>query len=112
MALSLTLMGAKGCDNPNGQGVAEFGSIQGRVVDAAHPTQPIPQFTVTIGGQSIAISPAAQGVFKVENVPAGTQTLTIYAIGYQTYTLPGVVVQKNQLTNIDQLIGLVSTTGL
>ena len=97
--------------NPNGQGVAEFGSVQGRVVDA-RTQQPIQQFTVSIGGQSVSISPAAQGAFLVGNIPTGTQQLTLYAIGYQTYTLPGVVVQKDQVTNIDELIGLVSNTGL
>jgi hypothetical protein len=105
-------MGAKGCENPNGQGVTDFGSVQGRVVEAAHPDMPVQQFTVSIGGQSILIPPAQKGAFKVDHVPAGTQTLTIYAVGYQTYSLPGVVVQKDQLTNIDQLIGLVSATGL
>jgi len=97
--------------NPNGQGVAEFGSVQGRVVDAK-TQQPIQTFTVSIGGQSVSVSPASQGAFQVGNIPTGTQQLTIYSIGYQTYTLPGVVVQKNQVTNIDELIGLVSSTGL
>jgi Carboxypeptidase regulatory-like domain len=97
--------------NPNGQGVAEFGSVQGRVVDAK-TQQPIQQFTVTIGGQSVSVSPASQGVFKADHVPIGTQTLQVYAIGYQTFQLPGIVVQKDQTTNIDQLIGIVSTSGL
>jgi hypothetical protein len=98
--------------NPNGQGVAEFGSVQGRVVDARNPTQAIGTFTVTIGGQSVSISPAGAGVFKVEHVPIGTQTLQVYAIGYQSFQLPGIVVQKDQLTNIDQVIGIVSNSGL
>ena len=102
-----------GCGpNPNGQGVADFGQVQGRVVDAAHPTQPIGSFTVSIAGQSLSVSPAAQGAFTFSRVPTGTQTLTVYAIGYQTLTLPGIVVQKDQLTNIDQPIGLASSTGL
>jgi hypothetical protein len=97
--------------NPNGQGVAEFGSVQGRVVDAK-TQQPIQQFTVTIGGQSVSVSPASQGVFRVDHVPIGTQSLQVYAIGYQSFQLPGIVVQKDQTTNIDQLIGIVSTSGL
>jgi hypothetical protein len=101
-----------GCSpNPNGQGVAEFGQVQGRVVDA-RTQQPIPQFTVTIAGQSVSISPAGNGVFKVDHVPIGTQTLQVYAIGYQSFQLPGIVVQKDQLTNIDQLIGIAPTSGL
>ncbi|WP_317997541.1 carboxypeptidase-like regulatory domain-containing protein [Vulcanimicrobium alpinum] len=101
-------MGAKGCENPNGQGVADFGSVTGRVVDAKS-LQPIGAFTVAIGGQSRTVSPAQKGAFSVDKVPAGTQTLTIYAIGYQTYSLPGVVVQKDQTTVVPQDIGIVST---
>ncbi len=97
--------------NPNGQGVAEFGSVQGRVVDAK-TQQPVQQFTVSVGGQSVSVSPAAQGVFLVNHVPIGTQTLQVFAIGYQTFVLPGIVVQKDQTTNIDQLIGIAPTSGL
>jgi len=97
--------------NPNGLGVADFGSVSGRVVDAAHPTQPIPQFTVSIGGQSRTVSPAANGAYAVTNVPIGTQQLTIFAIGYQTYVQPGIVVLKDQTTVIPD-IGLASTSGL
>jgi carboxypeptidase family protein len=97
--------------NPNGQGVTDFNSVQGRVVEAKNPSQAIQQFTVTVGGQSVSVSPAAQGAFKVDRVPTGTQNLTIYAVGYQTVTIP-VVVVKDQPTNIDQPIGLVSNTGL
>lgn len=101
-----------GCGpNPNGLGVADFGSVSGRVLDAAHPTQPIQQFTVSIGGQSRTVSPAANGQFGVDNVPIGTQSLTIFAIGYQTYVQPGIVVLKDQTTVIPD-IGLASTTGL
>jgi hypothetical protein len=97
--------------NPNGQGVAEFGSVSGTVVDANNPTQPIQQFTVSIGGQSVSVSPAAKGAYSVSNIPIGTQNLTIFAIGYQTFNQPGIIVQAGQTTQVPS-IGLVSTTGL
>jgi hypothetical protein len=97
--------------NPNGEGVADFGSVSGRVVDANNPSQPIAQFTVTIGGQSVNISPAANGAYSISNIPVGTQSLTIFAIGYQTYNQDGIIVQKDQTTQIPD-IGLVSKTGL
>ncbi len=96
--------------NPNGEGVADYGSVVGTVVDA-QTQQPIPTFTVSIGGQSRTVSPAAHGQFSVSNIPIGTQTLTVYAIGYQTYTLEGIVVQKNDTTTLNT-VGIVSTTGL
>jgi hypothetical protein len=97
--------------NPNGEGVAEFGSVSGRVVDANNPSQPISQFTVTIAGQSVNVSPAANGAYSISNVPIGTQSLTIFSIGYPTYEQDGVIVQTNQTTQIPD-IGLVSKTGL
>ena len=96
--------------NPNGQGVAEFGSVQGRVVEAKNPSQPIGTFTVAIGGQSVSVSPAAQGAFKVDHVPTGTQTITISSPGYTSYSAQ-VIVRKGQTTELG-LIGLASTTGL
>jgi len=96
--------------NPNGMGVADFGSVSGTVVDSK-TQQPIPQFTVSIGGQSRTVSPASNGAYSVTNIPIGTQQLTIFAIGYQTYVQPGIVVLTNQTTQIPT-IGLASTTGL
>jgi len=104
-----TLLSACG-PNPNGLGVADFGTVTGRVVDAK-TLAAVPQFTASAGGQSVNIAPGAKGAFTLDHVPTGTQTVTIYAIGYQTYTLPGVIVQKNQPTVIEQPIGIVSSTG-
>jgi hypothetical protein len=84
--------------------------VTGIVADAASQ-QPLGQFTVSIAGQSINVSPAAHGQYTVGNIPVGTQSLTVYAVGYNTYVLPGIVVQKDQTTPIPP-IGLTSTTGL
>ena len=91
-------------------GVADFGSVSGTVVDSK-TQQAIPQFTVSIGGQSRTVSPAANGAYSVTNIPIGTQNLTIFSIGYQTYNQPGIVILTNQTTQIPT-IGLASTTGL
>ena len=52
------LLGAKGCENPNGQGVTDQGNVVGRVVEASDPTRPVPAATITIGLQTLRISPA------------------------------------------------------
>jgi starvation-inducible outer membrane lipoprotein len=108
--ISLIAMLAACSPNPNGQGVADFGSVTGTVVDA-QSQQPIGTFTVSMGGQSVSVSPSARGQFTISNVPVGTQTLTVYAIGYQTYTQDGVVIQKDQTTPLTP-IGIVATSGL
>jgi hypothetical protein len=62
----------------------DYGSVTGRVLDT-DTLQPIPGATVSVGN-IIAITAAAdQGAFIVRNVPAGSQTLTINAVGWKPY---------------------------
>ena len=103
-------MGAKGCENPNPVGVTDRGGVTGTLVDAAHPTQPIPTATIQIGTQVTRISPSDGGKFALNDVPTGTQTIQISSPGYATYSTP-VVVRKNQTSDLN-VIGLASATGL
>ena len=68
-------MGAKGCENPNAQGVTDRGGVTGTLVDAAHPTQPIASATIQIGTQVTRITPSDGGKFTLNDVPTGTQTI-------------------------------------
>jgi len=107
---AVPFLGASGCENPNGGGVTDRGTISGRVYDA-QTRQPIASATVQVGEQVVRISPAEKGGFVVKNVPTGTQTVTIASPGYQTYTQPGVVVRKDENTDIGEL-QLSSATGM
>jgi len=106
----LAILGAC-APNPNAGGVADFGSVVGTIVDAKSQ-QPLTSAAIQIGIQVVRISAADKGQFRVDNVPVGTQSATISSPGYQTYTLDGIVVHKNETTVIPNPIGLVSTTGL
>ena len=106
----MALLGAKGCENPNPQGVTDVGSVVGTIVDAKTPTQAIGTATIQIGVQVTRLSPADQGKFTINNVPTGTQTITISSPGYATYSTQ-VVVRKNQTSELN-VIGLASATGL
>jgi hypothetical protein len=108
---AVALMGAKGCDNPNGQGVTDRGGVTGTLVEAAHPTQAIPTATIQIGTQVTRITPTDGGKFTLNEVPTGTQTIQISSPGYTPYTAQ-VVVRKGEVTAIPQPIGLTSQTGL
>ncbi len=96
--------------NPNGQGVTDTGTVVGTVVDAATPTNAVSNATIQIGIQVQRLSPADNGHFSLNNVPTGTQTITISAIGYSPYTNQ-VVVRSNQTSDLG-VIGLSSQTGL
>ncbi len=96
--------------NPNGQGVTDTGSVVGTIVDARTPTQAIPNATIQIGLVVQRLSPSDNGRFTLGNVPTGTQTIVISAIGYSTYQNQ-VVVRKDQTSDLG-VIGLSSSTGL
>jgi hypothetical protein len=91
--------------NPNGMGVADYGTVTGRIVDTAS-LQPISGATISIGNIVSITAAIDQGGFVLRNVPIGTQTLTISAIGWQTYRTQ-VKVTKNAATDIGA-IGLPS----
>ena len=100
VAVSITLLGAKGCDNPNGQGVTDTGTVTGRLIDAS-THQPIQQAIVWIGElPPVRIGPAQQGGFVIADVPIGTQTVNVQAIGYQPPPLIQVIVRKGKTSDI------------
>ncbi len=108
--LALFALLAACAPNPNGQGVTDTNTIVGTVVDAAHPTEPVNTATIQIGLQVNRLSPSDKGMFTLNNVPTGTQTISISSPGFNTYSAP-VVVRKGDPINLG-VIGLQSTTGL
>ncbi len=105
-AFGLVVFALAACaPNPNGMGVADFGTVTGRIVDTAS-LQPISGATIAIGNIVSITAAIDQGGFVLRNVPVGTQTLTISAIGWISYRTQ-VKVTKNGTTDIGP-IGLPS----
>ena len=77
--------------NPNALGVTDRGGITGRLVDARNNTQTIGQAVVSVGAVAQTISAGDAGVFNLQNVPTGTQTVHISAPGYQALDVQVVV---------------------
>jgi len=99
-ALVLLLAGLLGisltaCVNPNAIGVQNYGSVVGVVVDA-RTQKPISGAYVTIAGNSIVADP--NGGFVFPKVPEGTQTLSVTAGGYNTFSTEVQVVQGTNTT--------------
>ena len=87
---------------------AQNGSVSGRITDSKN--QGIPGATAVIEGTSLGSSSNVDGTFSIQNVPAGTQTLIISFIGYNSVRRPVTVVvgQNTEATaslteNITQL---------
>ena len=99
-------MAAACAPNPNGMGVAEYGTVTGRIVDT-DSLQPISGATVAIGDIVSITALVDQGGFVLRNVPIGTQTITISAIGWKSYRTQ-IKVTKDQATDVG-IIGLPSS---
>jgi hypothetical protein len=84
-ALGIGLCALASCaPNPNGMGVSEYGTVTGRVVDT-DSLEPIPGATISIGNIVSITAAIDRGGFVLRNVPVGTQTLSISAIGWKSY---------------------------
>lgn len=79
---------------------AGFGSLQGFVLNSA--SQPVSGAAVQATGPSTQnTTSAANGLYQWLSIGAGTYTLGAGAPGYNTTTLPGVVVASGSTTNQD-----------
>ena len=101
-----TLLGA-GCSNPNGEGLQDFGSITGRLVDdrtgAAISVSPI---YLSVG--AVVVSQVDnEGGFTIAHVPIGKQTVTVNALTYAPLSFD-VNVVKDQTSDVGY-IKLTST---
>jgi hypothetical protein len=84
-----------GCQNPNGGGVQDFGTISGRLLDdrTGAPLSVSPIYISV--GPAVVSQIDNQGGFKLSHVPVGKQTVNVNAIGYIPYSFE-VNVVKNQ----------------
>ncbi len=67
--------------------VAQNGTITGRVTDAGSGL-PVASAQVFIGGLDLGVLTQANGGFSLENVMAGTHTVTVQRLGYREVTAP------------------------
>jgi hypothetical protein len=103
----VTLLGAGCGENPNGQGLQEFGTISGRLVDD-RTGNPIGVSPIYISVGSTVVSQVDnQGGFVIPHVPVGKQTVNVNAIGYAPTSFD-VVVVKDQTSDAGY-VKLVST---
>ncbi len=90
-----------GCSPPpNVVGVQDYGRVTGRVLDAT-TNRPIPSALVSVGSlYTTAADP--NGAFTLTKVPAGDQTVTARAPGYDSATAD-TTVQKDQAVSVGYL---------
>ena len=96
LAKLLFLLLCAGLGFPSGA-FAQTGSVGGRVTDSKN--EGIPGATVLIEGTSMGSSSNVDGTYRIENVPAGAQTLVISFVGYNSVRRP-VTVKAGQNTEV------------
>ncbi len=89
------------------------GKVEGRIRDEAGA--PIPSAQVTIDGTAFGAVANGQGYYFINNVPAGSYTLTAKFVGYKSFQITGFKVVSGQITAQDfsltaQPVGLEEIT--
>ena len=97
-ALAFVTLVGSGCQNPNGQGLQQFGSITGRLIDD-QTGEPLTVSKVYISvGSTVVSSVDAKGGFVIPKVPIGKQTVNVNALTYQPLSFD-VNVVKDQTSD-------------
>jgi hypothetical protein len=93
----LILAQGGGCGNSI-VGVQDYGSITGRVLDAAN-NRPISGALVSVGSLYTATTDT-EGAFTIPHVPIGLQSVTARSPGYDTTTSDDATVVKDQTASV------------
>lgn len=81
------------------------GSIAGTLTDKEIGNQPLPFASVVIRGTTKGTTSDFDGNYSIDNVAAGTYSLEISFVGYETKTIDDVVVIADQVTTINTDLG-------
>jgi len=102
--LGLVLLLGLGADgggcNGSPVGVQDYGTITGRVIDAA-TNKPIGGALISVGSLYTGYADP-QGAFSLTPVPTGTQTVTARSPGYASGTAD-ILVRKDQAVSVDYI---------
>lgn len=77
-----------------------IGGVRGAVSDAEFDG-PVPDASVRIVELNLRATTSSDGFFVIENVPAGSFTVTVSAEGFQSFTKGGVVVVPGALAEVN-----------
>lgn len=78
------------------------GKIMGKLI-AGDTNEPLIFANVVIDGQLLGAASDMDGVFLIENVPAGTHTIVVSIVGYSETRIPNIVVESDKLATLDDI---------
>ncbi len=86
------------------------GSIVGTLTDKDFNNEPLAFANVVIKGTSTGTTSDFDGLYELENVEAGTYTLTFSFVGYETVEISNIIVEANKVTTINVPLGASAAT--
>ncbi len=89
--------------------LAQSGTIKGRVVSDTNT--PLDDINIALSTTSLGSQTMSDGTFEITNVPEGTYTLVISAVGYLSQQI-GVKVTSNQTQEVSDIILIKSIQSL
>ena len=92
-----------GCANPNFIGVQDYGTIYGNIVDDTG--KPINGALVSATGSQSTFRSGADGSFRLPQVSAGTQMVSVSATGFGPPSAPvSILVVKNTEVSVGNIV--------
>lgn len=84
--------------------IAQSGNLKGKIVNQS-TKQPVAEAIIRLEHTSINAISDSSGIFEIPNLLAGTYSVTISSMGFQTKNIPELIIvpSKNQYTEIELL---------
>ncbi len=76
------------------------GKIAGRVIDA-ETKEPLPGVNVVLEGTTLGAATDVNGYYVITNIPPGTYTVVVSAVGYRKITVKNVKVSADLTTTLN-----------
>lgn len=87
------------------QSYAQNGSIEGKITDKETNNEPLPFANVLIKGTTKGTTTDFDGLYAIDGVEPGTYEVEFSFVGFETVTVPNVVVEPNKVTVINSALG-------
>lgn len=88
----------------------QVGSIVGKITDKEFNNEPLPFATIAIKDTNKGTTTDIDGLYAIENIEAGSYSLEVSFVGYETIVVDQVAVEAGKVTTINAAIGATAAT--
>ena len=85
--------------------VAQTGNLQGAIQDKEYAGNPLPFADVYIKGTTKGATTDFDGNYLIENIDAGTHTVIVSFIGYETKVIENIIIKNGETTYLNSELG-------